>query len=198
MLDLPLWQEAGTLVRRNRHPDVLVHRLHLRVPRPLQGRPLQGSRSLVLVLLRAPSCQFSRWCYSQEVKAMVQDTVKSSLTQLGVTPQDTPTQTQSSNKDPEPPHIEDISSEGEISHSDQEDLHSGTPVLNQLLMAADEQADNDSLPSPVVTRAPLWKFAEQTPSGSQTMHKPATTRAEPVTQELVVTAAQYNMSGPDD
>ena len=40
----------------------------------------------------------------QEVKAMVQDIVKSSLTQLGVIPQDAPTQSQaqSSNEDPEP------------------------------------------------------------------------------------------------
>ena len=48
---LPQLQEAGTLVRRNRHPDVLVPRLHLRDPGPLQGLSLQGSR-LVLVLLR--------------------------------------------------------------------------------------------------------------------------------------------------
>ena len=57
---------------------------------------------------------------------MVQDIVKSSLTQLGVIPQETPTQSQaqSDTVDPEPPQIEDISSEGEISNSDQEDPHS--------------------------------------------------------------------------
>ena len=69
---------------------------------------------------------------SQEVQAMVQDMVKSSLTQLGVIPQETPTQSQvqSSNEDPEPPQIEDISSEGGLSDSDQEDPHFGTPALN--------------------------------------------------------------------
>ena len=92
---------------------------------------------------------------NQEMKAMVQDMAKSSLTQLGVMPQDTPTQSraQSSNEDLEPPQIEDISAEGEI--SDQEDHHSGTPVLNQLLMVVEEQADYESFPSPVVTRPPL-------------------------------------------
>ena len=62
----------------------------------------------------------------------VQDMVKSSLTQLGVIPQETPTQSQvqSSNEDAEPPEIEDISSEGGLSDSDQEDPHFGTPALN--------------------------------------------------------------------
>ena len=69
---------------------------------------------------------------SQEVKAMVQDMVKSSLKQLGVTLQETPTQAQvqSLNEDLEPPQIEGISSDGELSHSDQEDPLSGTPALN--------------------------------------------------------------------
>ena len=60
---------------------------------------------------------------NQEVKAMVQNIVKSSLVQLGVIPQDTPTRprAQSSKMEPEPPRIEDISSEAEISNSDQED-----------------------------------------------------------------------------
>ena len=72
----------------------------------------------------------------QEVKAMVQDIVKSSLTQLGVIPQDAPTQSraQSSNEAPEPPQVQFVSSEGEISNSDKEDPHSGTPVLSQLLI----------------------------------------------------------------
>ena len=38
------FQETGALVRRNRHRDMLVARLHLRDPRPLQGLHLQGSR----------------------------------------------------------------------------------------------------------------------------------------------------------
>ena len=94
---------------------------------------------------------------SQEVKVMAQNIVKSSLTQLGVIPQDTNTQSQaqSSNDDPEPPRIENFSSEGQISDSDQEDPHSGTHVLIQLLIMAEEQADCDSFPSPVVTTAPL-------------------------------------------
>ena len=63
---------------------------------------------------------------------MVQGLVKSSLTQFGVIPQETPdqSQVQSDTIDPEPPQVEDISSEGEIFDSDQED-HSGTPVLNE-------------------------------------------------------------------
>ena len=98
---------------------------------------------------------------NQEVKAMVQDIVNSSLTQIGVIPQETLTQSQaqSLNEDPEYLQIEDISSEGELSDSDQEDPHSGTPALNQLLITVEEQADYDSFPSPVATTAPLWKFA---------------------------------------
>ena len=68
--------------------------------------------------------------------------------------------------DPEPRQIEDISSEGEIINSDQEDPHFGTPDLGQLLMAQEELVNYDSFPSPVVTKTPLWSFAEQTPSGS--------------------------------
>ena len=49
----------------------------------------------------------------------------------------------------------------------------------------EEQADYDSFPSPVVTRAPLWKFAEQTPTGFQTQPKTATTQAQPMTSTPV-------------
>ena len=45
-------------------------------------------------------------------------------------------QTQSSTEDPEAPQTEDISSEGELSDSDQEEPHSGTPALNQMLIRA--------------------------------------------------------------
>ena len=40
----------------------------------------------------------------------------------------------------------------------------------KLMLTAEEQIDYDSfaLASPSVTRALLWKFAEETPSGSQT------------------------------
>ena len=107
---------------------------------------------------------------------MVHYMVKSSLTQLGVIPQESPTQpqAQSSTVDPESPQIEDIS-EGEISDSDQEGTDSGTPILNQLLISAEEeQLDYDSFPSPTVTKTPLWKFAEETPSGCQTRPKSQT------------------------
>ena len=130
----------------------------------------------------------------QNVKAIIQDQVlKSSLTQLGVILQEiTPDQSraQSDTLVPEPPQIEDISSEGEIFYSDQED-HSGTPVLNELLMAQEELEDYDSFPSPVVTKSPLWKFADQTPSGSQaqTKTKTATAQAQHVTSTLVKPAA---------
>ena len=79
-----------------------------------------------------------------DVKAIVQDIVKSYLTQLGVILQDiaTQSQVQSLNEDPEPAQIEDISSGGEISDSDQEDPRSRT-LLNQLLIPAEEQADYD-------------------------------------------------------
>ena len=93
---------------------------------------------------------------SQDVKAMVQDMVKSSLTQLGVIPQDTPTQSQSQYCGSGPSQIEDIS-EGEIFNSDQE------------ASDYDYNYDYDSFLSPTVTKAPLWRFAEQTPSGSQTL-----------------------------
>ena len=51
---------------------------------------------------------------SQDVKAIVQEMVNSSLTELGVIPQDIPTQSQAQapTVDPEHPQIEDIS-EGE-------------------------------------------------------------------------------------
>ena len=99
---LPLLQEAGSLVRRNRHPHVLVPRLHLRDPGPLQGLPLQGSKSLVLVSLTvAPPPVSSQGGASQEGYGT--GIVKSSLTQVGVILQNTPTQSQaqSSNEDRE-------------------------------------------------------------------------------------------------
>ena len=77
---------------------------------------------------------------SQNVKVMVQDIVKASLIQLRVISQETRTQSQAQpdTVDPEPPQIEDISSEGEISESDQEDPHSGTrPVVDFCLSGSD-------------------------------------------------------------
>ena len=127
---------------------------------------------------------------SQNVEAMVQDLVKSSLTQLGVIPQETldQSQAQSDTVDPGPPQIEDISFEGEISKSDLED-HSGTFVLNKLLMAQEELEDYDYFQSPVVTKTPLWKFPQQTLSGSQaqtkTKTKTVTAQAHPMTSTPV-------------
>ena len=53
-------------------------------------------------------------------------------------------------------------------------------------MVAEEQADYDSFPSPTVTKAPLWRFAGQTLSGSQTQpnSQTATAQAQPVTSTL--------------
>ena len=108
--------------------------------------------------------------------------------QLGVIPQETPTctqlQSQSSFMDPESPQVVDTL-EGEISNSDQEGLVSGTPELKQLVLTVEEQLDYDSFPTPTcsVTKAPLWRFAEETPSGSKTQPKSqtATTQAQPIT-----------------
>ena len=68
----------------------------------------------------------------------------------------------------ESPQVID-SSEGEPSDSEQEGPHSGTPELDQLMLTAEEQMDYESftLASPSVTMAPLWKFAEENPTGSQ-------------------------------
>ena len=108
---------------------------------------------------------------SHDVKAMVQDMVKSSLTQLaGYSSED--------------PHTASVtsSSMGEIFDSDQEGRDSGTPELNQLVLTAEKQLDYDSFPTPSVTKASLWRFAEETPPGSQTPPKSrtATTQAQPV------------------
>ena len=79
--------------------------------------------------------------------------------------------------DPESPQIVDLS-EGEVSDSEQEGPDSGTPELDQLMLIAMD-FDSFALASPSVTRVPLWKFAEETSSGSQT--QPVTVQAQPVT-----------------
>ena len=58
-------------------------------------------------------------------------------------------------------------------------------------MAQEELDGYDSFTSPVANKMPLWKFAEQTPSGSQAQSKTktATTQAQPVTSTLVRPAA---------
>ena len=128
----------------------------------------------------------------QNMEAMVHDLVKSSLTQFAAIPKETPDQSraQSDTVDLETPPVEDISSEGEIFYSDQE-LQSGTPVFNELLMGKEELDDYDSFTSPVADKTPLYKFAEHTPQGSQAQSKTktATAQVQPVTGTLVKTLA---------
>ena len=99
----------------------------------------------------------------QAMKAVVQDMVKSSLTQFGVIPKETlpQPQAQSITVNPESPQTVDLL-EGEISNSEQEGTDSGTTELDQLILTA----HSFTSASPSVTRAPLWKFAEEIPSGS--------------------------------
>ena len=47
-----------------------------------------------------------------------------------------------------------------------------------------------------MTRASLWKFANQTPSGSQTQPKSATTQAQPVTTTSTVKPASPQRQAP--
>ena len=99
---------------------------------PSGAPPLGIEASTGIAQTVAPSPGSSQDGAYQEVKAMVQDIDKSSMTQPGVVLQDAPTQSQaqSSNEDLEPPQTEDISSEEELFDSDQEDPNSGTPALN--------------------------------------------------------------------
>ena len=114
---------------------------------------------------------------SQNMETMVQGLVKSSPTQLGVIPQKTPdqSQAQSHTGDLDSPQLEDITSEG----------------IEELLMGREELEDYDSLSSPVINETPLWKFAEQTPMGSQAQikTKAATTQAQPATSTSAKPAA---------
>ena len=56
-----------------------------------------------------------------------------------------------------------------LSDSEQEGPDSQTPELDQLILTAEEQMDYDSfaLASPSVTNTPFLKFAEESPSSSQ-------------------------------
>ena len=196
---LQQFQAAGALVRRNRHLNVLDPSLHLRGP-----RPLQGSR-LVLELLRpvAPPPFSSQDGANQEVKAMVHAGHSQVLADIALGDSAGCSYSVSGTvfrRGFGTPQIEDISSEEELSYSDQGDPHSGT-ALNQLLITVEEQADNYSFPSSVATRVPLWNFAEQTPCGSKTQLKTATTQAQPVTSTPVKhvdpqTQAQAQMRPP--
>ena len=113
---------------------------------------------------------------------MRQDLIRSSLTEYGVIPKASPIQTQSIAVDKETPQVI-YHSEGELSEQEGSDL--GTCKQDQLMLTAEEQMDYDSfaLASPSVTRAPLWKFNEETPSGSQTLTQSQTITilAQPVT-----------------
>ena len=156
-------------------------------PRPLRGLPHSGIEVISSISQTEAPPTNSQAGASQYVEAMVQNLVRSSLTQFGVIPKETPNQSQAQSDtiDPETPQVEDISSGGEIFYSDQED-QSGT-VVNEFLMAQEELDGYDSFTSPVANKMPLWKFAEQTPSGSQAQSKTktATTQAQPVTSTLV-------------
>ena len=60
---LPLLQEADTVEGRNRHPDVLVPRLHLRNPRPPSGAPPSGieviSTGITQTVAPLPHCELA-------------------------------------------------------------------------------------------------------------------------------------------
>ena len=99
--------------------------------------------------------------------------IKSSLTEFGVIPQANPPQSVPvyySYK--ECPQVIDLS-EGELSDSEKEGSDLGTPELDQLMLTVEEQIDYDSftLASLSVTRAPLWKFAEENPKVLKLSHK---------------------------
>ena len=79
---LPQFQAAGSLVRRNRHLDVLALRLHLRDMKGSPPSEIEASSSTGIAQTVAPPPVSSQDGINQEVKAMVQDIVKSSLTQL--------------------------------------------------------------------------------------------------------------------
>ena len=90
----------------------------------------------------------------QDMKAMVQDMIRSSLTQFRVIPKKIPTQSpaQDITMEPVSPQKVDLS-EGEISDSEQEGPNSGTPQLDQLMLTPEKPLDYDSfvLASPSVT-----------------------------------------------
>ena len=91
MLELrQLHQLQAALLRRNKHLGVLVPRLHPKEPRPPPPSGIEVSTGIAQTV--APCFVSSQDGAKQEVKAMVQDIVKSSLTQLGVILQDVPTQ----------------------------------------------------------------------------------------------------------
>ena len=94
----------------------------------------------------------------QDKSTVVQGSVRTSLTQLRVIPQESPEQSgaQSESGKVEPPVLEDISSEGKLpdSDSDQED-HSRTPALEELLMRQEELEDYDSMNFSPVNKTPL-------------------------------------------
>ena len=108
---LPLSEEASTLVRNKRHLDVRVPSWHLSDPRPLRGLHPSGSEVISMDISQtvAPPTASSQNGASQNVEAvaMVQDLVKSFSMQLEVIPQETPdqSQAQSDSLDPEHPQI---------------------------------------------------------------------------------------------
>ena len=102
---------------------------------------------------------------------MMQNMIRSSLTEYQVIPRTFPTQPQSQSFAVDTDSSQFVKlSDRELSDSEQESPDSGTPELDQLMHTAEKQMDHDSfsLASASVTNTPLSKFAEETPSG----HKP--------------------------
>ena len=116
---------------------MLVPKSHLRDPWPLHRVPPSGIKvtsTVTTKTVKAPPQAIPQDGTGQEMKAMVQDMIRSSLTQFWVIPQQTPTQPpiQSITMDPESPQIV------EISDSEQEGPDSWIPELDQLVLTEEE------------------------------------------------------------
>ena len=123
----PLREAAEHILFRNRHPlnqNVLVPKLHLKDPFPF-NRPHSGIKvtSTVTAKTVKPPPASPQDGTGQDMKAMMQDMIRSSLTEYGVIPKASPTQYQSQSiaVDTETPQVVELS-EGELSDSEQEVL----------------------------------------------------------------------------
>ena len=143
---LPLWAESSRLRTQELAPLKAKHAsskvASQRSLAPTQGPPsgIKVTSTVTTKTVKAPPQASPQDGTGQEMKAMVQDMIRSSLTQFWVIPQQTPTQPpiQSITVDPESPQIVDLS-EGEISDSEQEGPDSWIPELDQLVLTAEEQ-----------------------------------------------------------
>ena len=95
----------------------------------------------------SPKCEQDKTGQAQNFKAMMQDMMKSYLTEFGVIPKADTKQSQST-----------VIVYRVLSDSEQEGPVSGTTELDQLMITTEEQIDFASfaLASSTVTRAPLW------------------------------------------